>query len=183
MVRNFVEEPLDEPTISRLLDNAMRAPSAGFSQGFEFLVLTDAEDRRRFWDASWAHEHRTSRVEVMHAPLIIVPCAHKQAYLDRYAEPDKGYTDRDESRWSVPYWQIDTAFASMLILLTAVDLRLGAVFFSLGDEQAVRQAFGIPDAFAPIGAIAVGRAAPDVPSPSLARGRRPTSSATHRGAW
>jgi hypothetical protein len=30
------------------------------------------------------------------APLVIVPLACKDVYLDRYARPDKGFTDRDE---------------------------------------------------------------------------------------
>jgi carbon monoxide dehydrogenase subunit G len=33
--------------------------------------------------------------------------------------PDKGWTDRDEARWPVPFWQIDTGMAALLILLTA----------------------------------------------------------------
>jgi hypothetical protein len=41
--------------------------------------------------------HRT--VEAMsQAPLVIVPMASKDAYLSRYAEPDKGWTDLDEAR-------------------------------------------------------------------------------------
>ena len=45
------------------------------------------------------------------APLLIVPLSNKDAYLDRYAEPDKGWTDRDESRWPVPYWDVDAGMA------------------------------------------------------------------------
>jgi hypothetical protein len=55
------------------------------------------------------------------APLVIVPLACKDAYLDRYAEPGKGWTDRDEARWPVPYWYIDTGFTALLILLSVVD--------------------------------------------------------------
>src|SRR3712207_6969015 len=36
------------------------------------------------------------------APLLVVVLSSKDAYLDRYAEPDKGWTDRDETRWAVP---------------------------------------------------------------------------------
>ena len=49
-----------------------------------------------------------------HAPLVIVPLACKDIYLDRYAEPGKGWADRDESRWPVPYWYIDTGFTALL---------------------------------------------------------------------
>ena len=55
------------------------------------------------------------------APLLIVPLSNKDAYLDRYALPDKGFTDRSDAWWPAPYWDIDTGFASLLMLLTAVD--------------------------------------------------------------
>ena len=41
------------------------------------------------------------------------------------AAADKGWTDRDESRWPVPYWYIDTGFTALLILLAVVDEGLG----------------------------------------------------------
>ena len=69
------------------------------------------------------------------APVIIVPLSNKEAYLDRYAEPDKGWTNRDEAHWPVPYWHIDTGMASLLILQTAVDEWLGACFFGIPRER------------------------------------------------
>ena len=58
---------------------------------------------------------------------MIVPLASEDVYLDRYARPDKGWTDRDEPRWPVPYWYIDTGFTALLILLAIVDEGFGAV--------------------------------------------------------
>ena len=92
------------------------------------------------------------------APLLIVPMSNKDAYLDRYAEPDKGWTDRDESRWPVPYWDVDAGMAALLMLLTAVDEGLGACFFGVPPERvdAFRAAFGVPDDV-PAGRLRVGR--------------------------
>jgi nitroreductase len=171
----------------RLLENALHAPSAGFSQGWAFLVLESPEERERFWSSttdegesedSWLTGMRT-------APLIIVSLSNRSAYLDRYAEPDKGWTDRDESRWPVPYWHIDTGFASLLILLSAVDSGLGACFFGIPPDRfdAFRAAFRVPSEFTPIGAMSIGYRAPDRKSPSLRRGRRPVSEVVHRGTW
>jgi hypothetical protein len=50
------------------------------------------------------------------------------------AQPGKGWTDKDESRWPVPYWYIDTGFTALLILLAVVDEGLGAVFFGIAPE-------------------------------------------------
>src|SRR3712207_283086 len=92
------------------------------------------------------------------APLLVVPLSNKSAYLDRYAEPDKGWTDRDETRWAVPYWDVDAGMASLLMLLTAVDEGLGACFFGIPGERvtAFRDAFGVPEDFRPVGCLSVG---------------------------
>ena len=31
------------------------------------------------------------------APLLIIPHSNKDAYLDRYAQPDKGFADRSDT--------------------------------------------------------------------------------------
>jgi nitroreductase len=186
MVRNFTAEPVDPDVLDGILDLARRAPSAGHTQGLAFLVLEGADQVGRFWDATFpAPEREAFRWPgLFGAPVIVLPCASKQAYLDRYAEPDKGWTDRDESRWPVPYWDVDCAFATMTLLLGAVDAGLGALFFGIFDGlPELRGAFGIPEAFTPIGAVALGHPAPDDPSPSLARGRRPWEATIHRGRW
>ena len=183
MVRNFSDRSVPKEAVERILANALHAPSAGFSQGWAFLLLDDDESRARFWAVEWPEGDGRTRGGLMSAPVLIVPLSHKQAYLDRYAEPDKGWTDKDESRWPVPYWDIDTGFASMLMLLTAVDEGLAAVFFGTWRALELRAAFGIPDGYTPIGVIALGYAAADTPSPSLKRGRRPVADVVHRGRW
>jgi nitroreductase len=109
------------------------------------------------------------------APVLVVCFSDKSAYLDRYAEPDKGWTDRDESRWPVPYWHIDTGMAALLLLLGAQDRGLGACLFGVPGERwdELRKAFAVPPQFSPVGVVSLGVPAPDVRSPSLRRGRRP----------
>ena len=150
MIRNFdPDRPVPTEVVERLLEHAIHAPSAGFSQGWAFLVLEQPEDRDWFWDAATPQTQVWQQwlINMRHAPLIIVPHSNKSAYLDRYAEADKGWSDRAEHRWPVPYWHIDAGFASMLMLLGAVDEGLGACFFGIpGDHtQEFRKAFGVPD--------------------------------------
>jgi nitroreductase len=120
------------------------------------------------------------------APMLVVPLSHEAAYLDRYAEPDKGWTDRDEARWPVPYWHVDTGMAALLMLLTAVDEGLAACFFGVPPDRVagLRAAFGVPEAYTPVGCVSVGhRGADDRRSPSLRRGRRGVEEVVHRGRW
>jgi len=187
MVRAYTDEPVDPAAVRRALDHAHRAPSAGFSQGWAFLLLDDADTVGRFWSATtpagkgdnaWSRGMRT-------APVIVVPLACKRAYLDRYAEPDKGWTDRDESRWLVPYWDVDAGMAALLMLLTAVDEGLGACFFGVppSQVQALRTEFGVPADHHPIGAVTLGHPAPGGVSGSARRGRRRLDDVVHRGGW
>ena len=48
MVHAFTAEPLAPGTSERLLRAANRAPSAGFSQGYSFLVLEGKEEAAPF---------------------------------------------------------------------------------------------------------------------------------------
>jgi nitroreductase len=180
---------VDPAVVERAVANATRAPSAGFSQGWGFLVLDQPDDVRRFWTATTDPGAEPDRwlQGMSRAPVVIVPCSSKAAYLDRYAEDDKGWADRDETRWPVPYWDIDTGMASLLILQTAVDEGLGACFFGIPPERldAVKEAFAIPDRFNPIGAITLGHPAPTVGakgSPST-RARKRVDDVVHRGRW
>lgn len=187
MVRNFEDRPVPPEVLGRILDNARRAPSAGFSQGWAFLVLEGRDETERFWSATFDPGDREDFrwAGLFRAPVVVVALSHKEAYLARYAEPDKGWADRDEARWPVPYWDVDTGFAALLMLLTAVDAGLGALFFGIFPAKlpAFRAAFGVPEAYTPIGAVALGWPAPDEPSPSLRRGRRPAEEVVHRGRW
>ncbi|MHB2020193.1 MAG: nitroreductase family protein [Candidatus Xenobia bacterium] len=184
MVRSFLDRPLDAEVVERILDNARRAPSAGHSQGWAFLVFDGASETSRFWDVTFPQDRSDFRWPgLFKAPLIIVPLAHQDAYLDRYAEPDKGWTERDEKCWPTPYWIVDTAFAAMLMLLTAVDAELGALFFGVFRIAELKAAFDIPEGYHPIGAIAIGYPAPDRPSQSVKRGRKPLEAVVHRGRF
>ncbi len=188
MVRDYdADRPVPPEVRERLLEHALRAPSAGFTQGWAFLVLEDAADRELFWSATTtAGAPDAWLTRMRRAPLLVVPLSSKAAYLERYAEPDKGWTDRDEARWPVPYWDVDAGMAALLVLLTAVDEGLGACFFGVPAERvdALRAAFGVPETHRPVGVVSVGYpGAEDRRSPSLRRGRRGVEDVVHRGRW
>lgn len=188
MVRSFEDRPVPPAVLERVLDATRRGPSAGFSQGFDLVVLEGAEQTALYWEttttARW-RERAPRRAGLLGAPVVLLPVADRDAYLARYGEADKrGSGLEREEAWPVPYWTVDTAFAVMLGLLAAVDEGLGALFMGIfrGEAELVA-ALGIPDGRRPIGAVVLGWPAPDRPSPSAARGRRPAAEVIHRGRW
>ena len=176
MVRNYdPDRDVSRETVEGLLRLAIRAPSAGFSQGWQFLVLDSAESRGEFWRLTTdGGEPDNWLTGMQSAPVLILALSDKDAYLDRYAAPDKGWTDRDEAHWPVPYWDIDTGMASLLIMLGATDEGLATCFFGVPAERhdQVKAAFGIPERLRIVGVVSLGYGAPDRKSPSLKRGRR-----------
>src|SRR4051794_19084013 len=118
MIRSYdPDRPVPRETLETLLNLASRAPSAGHTQGWRFLVLDDITSRSRFWSATSDDGPEDDWLRrLQSAPALIVCLSDREAYLDRYAEPDKGWTDKDEARWPVPYWHIDTGMAALILL-------------------------------------------------------------------
>ena len=186
MCRNFNGDPVPAEVVDRLLDRARRAPSAGNTQGWSFLVLEGRGQLDAFWEVESEPDWRETMPGVLKAPLIVVPLCSVRRYLDRYSEPDKiaaGMTE--ESSWPAPFWVTDVSFATMILLLSVVDEGLGALFFGLrGSPGTLRAAFGIPPEWQAIGAVAIGWPEEDRgPVGSAVRGRRPVEEVVHRGRW
>lgn len=171
--------------LDRILDLALRGPSAGFSQGQAFVVVTQPDLRRRIADLCHEAEYvkRGFAPWISKAPALVVPCTSEAAYHQRYREADKLGADGKEIDWPVPYWFMDAGCAVMALLLAVVDEGLAAGFAGTHQGQALKTLLGIPGEHHPLGVIAIGHPAPDQPSPSLARGRRKRIQVVHRQRW
>lgn len=190
MVRQFdPTQPLTPADVDALIAVACRAPSAGNTQGWDFVVLEGPEHTARFWDVSLPAARRATFgwPGLLDAPVLVCPVANPGAYVARYGEADKASTGLgvDEAAWPFPYWLTDTAFATMLLLLAATDAGLGACFFGLFDRApAVAAALGIPDDRVPLGMVALGHPLPGGrPGRSAGRRRRSVGDVVHRGGW
>lgn len=185
MVRSYdPDRDVARSELETLLKLAIRAPSAGHAQGWRFLVLDDITSRSRFWAATSAGRADSWRERMQRAPVLVVCFSDRQAYLDRYAEPDKGM-DRDTDEWPIPYWHVDTGMAVMILLLSAQEAGLAACFFGVPGERwpDLADAFDVPAGLTPIGVVSLGYPAPDRRSPSLQRGRRPLSQVVAYGSF
>jgi nitroreductase len=185
MVRNFADKPVDPAIIDRILELTRHAPSAGFTQGQSFIVVTHSELKKAIAATCEEEEYvqRGFAPFISKAPVLLIPCTSETAYHRRYQEADKVNQDGTEIVWPVPYWFMDIGCAVMIALLAAIDDGLVTAFAGSKDLDRLRSLLNIPAVVTPVGVIAVGYRAPDILSPSLKRGRKPDEEYVHRESW
>jgi nitroreductase len=185
IVRHFTNEPVTRETMERILDLARHSPSAGFTQGQSFIVVTDPETKSQIavLCSEESYVARGWHPWISEAPVLVIPCTSEAAYHRRYQEEDKINDDGTEIIWPVPFWFMDSGASIQTLLLAVVNEGLAAGFAGVSDLDALRALLNIPAEVTPMGVIPVGHGAPDMPSPSLKRGRKPVSEWAHWEKW
>lgn len=188
MVRNYTDEPVDPSVIERIVSAGVKAPSAGFSQGQRFVVVTDPDQRQAVAQAGGEELYVADGFApwISRAPVHVVICVDKHAYLDRYSEPDKAGTDGERSTeddWEVPFWWVDAGASMMAILYAAVDEGLAAGFLGAQAFEALHATLGIPENVSIVGICTIGHPAPDRRSGSLKRGWKATPEVVRWQHW
>jgi len=141
MIRAYKSDPVSEEKIQQLLKYAARAPSGGNLQPWEFVVVKNPEVRAKLAKAAM------DQTSVATAPVIIVTCADIQRAGSQVGTRGSFIS------------LVDTAFASLLILLGAVEQGLGACFVASYDAEEVAKLFGLPPHVRPVGLITIGYSA------------------------
>jgi nitroreductase len=194
MIRSFAPDPIEGAVVDRLLEGALRAPTAGNTRGVAWLVLEGAETAI-YWelatDETWRAAHRRYP-GLSQAPVIALSLCSPSEYIERYSETDKvgsglgrGESDDPETAWPVPYWWGDAAMSTMLLLLGATAEGLGAAFLgAFRGEAELLEALGVPGAWRMFGAVLLGQPGDeDRPSASLTRRPRSGAGVVHRSRW
>ncbi len=186
MVRRYLDTPVPTESLDRIIDAALRAPSAGFAQGQSLIVVTDRDQRERIAHAANEQEYvdRGYPRWLSVAPVHVVVTVSEEAYLDRYREPDKLGPDIDALDWDVPYWWVDGGATMMAILLAVVNEGLAAGFQGSHNFNNLRGVLGVPDTVTPLGVITIGfAAAHDQSRGSAQRGRKLPADTVHYDRW
>ena len=145
MIRLYIQDKLiPQQIVDKLITNAHRAPSAGHTQVQEFIIVQDPLIKKKLGEAALNQE------QIYDAPLSIVVCANTSRSVNRYGKRGREF-----------YSIIDGAFASMLILLTAVNEGIGACFVGAFLDEKVSEILELPEYVKPIGIIALGFPAED----------------------
>jgi len=141
-VRAYTSKEVSEEEVEKLIEAARWAPSAGNIQPWEFVIVTNAETKRRLADAAL---HQTFIEE---APVVIVVCAN----LERSSW---GYGSRGVSLYCLQ----DTAAATENMLLAATALGLATCWVGAFHEDEAAKVINTPRNVRPVAIIPVGRAA------------------------
>ena len=164
MVRHYIDEPIADEVLERIVGSIRRAPSAGFSQGQRLVVVTEFERRRAIAELLGEAEAAAEGFEpwLSSAPVHVVVCTREADYHERYTKDDK-LVDGSEIDWPVPYWFVDAGAAMMLILAAAIDEGLASGFLGVPVEHQaeLKRMLEIPDDVDVVGIATLGREAPD----------------------
>lgn len=139
MMRAFRPDPVPEELIQKLLRSAVRAPSAGNLQAWEFVVVQEPEKKRRLAEAA------LGQMFVAEAPVVIVTCRNMERNARRYGDRGRHF-----------YSPIDVSFASLMILLAAHNEGLGACFVGAYRDEEVSRILGLPEHARPVGIMPIG---------------------------
>lgn len=201
MVRSFSSRPVDRAEVDRILLAALRAPSAGNTQGTSWVVLEGPDQTAVYFDATtdetWRTRHREWADGLTRAPMVLLAYTSPAAYVARYAEADKaggglgdgglgdGGLGNGAAAWPVPYWIGDAAFGVMTVLLGAVDAGLGAcILGTFRGEAELGDRLGVPAGWRLFCAVLLGHPdGRDHRSASLDRAGPTIAERIHRGRW
>lgn len=182
MVRRYTSRPVPPEQLDRIISAALRAPSAGNAQGQSLVVVTDPDLRVALAVAAGEPDYVSRGYDpwISTAPVLIAICVSPDRYRLRYAEPDKGGSDRS---WTVPYWYVDGGATLMALLLAAVDEGLAAGFLGAHAFTGIEDVLALPGGVEVLGVVTIGTPAPDRPTASSARPRLPRHDVIHLDRW
>lgn len=191
MVRSFSAEPIDPAEVDRILEAALRAPTAGNAKGTSWVVLQGPAETAAYFEATTDEAWRTRNAPrsegLARAPVVLLAYTSPDAYVARYSEGDKAVSGlgAGQEAWPVPYWVGDAAFAVMTVLLGAVDAGLGAcILGTFRGEAALAERLGVPGGWRLFCAVLLGRPdGRDHRSASLDRAGPGTAERIHHVRW
>jgi F420 biosynthesis protein FbiB-like protein len=166
-IRRYADRPVDRALVERLLAAAVWAPSAHNRQPWRFVVIHDADARRRLADAMNAAlradlaadglppeqieaEASRRRDRLTRAPVLILLCA-TLADMDEYPDPR-----RRRAEWTMAAQSVALAGGNLLLAAHAEGLGACWLCAPLFCPEVVRDTLGLPGDWEPQAFISLG---------------------------
>lgn len=128
-VRSYLDKPVPEDALNRILEAGRLAPSANNLQPWHFVVVTDRAKRAELSHGRWAGFLKD-------CPVVIVGCGDKEA--------------------SPKWYPIDVAIALQQMVIAATAEGLGTCWIGSFDEDVVRRSLKVPESYRVVAMLAVG---------------------------
>lgn len=157
-VRSYQPRPVEQDRLDRILEAARLAPFGSNRQPWKFVVVRDAEIRRRLAAACWNQQF------IAQAPVVIAGV---------------GLTPDRVMRCDVPGDPVDVAIAMEHLALAATAEGLGTCWIGAFHQDQVREVLGVPESAKVIEVMTLGYPA-DSPRP---KDRKPISEIACYDRW
>lgn len=143
-MRKFSDRPVEAEKLTRILETADRAPSAGNLQGYEIYVVRSLALKQLLVVASWGQDF------IAEAPVVLVFCANGPRSASKYKQ-----------RGSRLYAIQDATIACAYSQLAAKALDLDTVWVGAFSEGKVAKILHLPKDHRPIILLPIGYAGKD----------------------
>jgi len=156
--RSFINEPISNDLIEKILEAATWAPSAANNQPWEFIVITNRDIKQRihfeslickkkiFDMSSWKWVDKYKADFLLEAPVIIAVIGDpKKIGAHQFLKGTK------------TVYQQACAAAIQNMLLAAHELGLGSLWFTLFDRYVIKKMLDIDEAKEPLALICIGK--------------------------
>ncbi len=139
-IRRYEPDPIPKEKLELLLEAARLSPSAGNRQPWRFIVVRDAELKRKLaTECAWERLSPMRQVET--ARVVIVGC---------------GLPAESIPVGSFDGYVVDVIIALQSVILAATSLGLGTCWIGAFYEERVREVLGIPEDVRVIALLTVG---------------------------
>ncbi len=159
IVRNYIETTKEYSELQKVIDYAIKIPTAGFSRGIEFLHISKKENINKL--AKLANEE--SYVQkgfnkwISNSLSLYLILINEKAYHDRYSEKDKKNSTQSYE-WIVPYWYVDAGAAMMncMLLIEEIGLKSGFLGSHNMKSKEIKSLMKIPESYQLLGFVTAG---------------------------
>ena len=150
--RAYADKPVSREDLTKIVEAGALAPSACNSQPWKFIVVDEAEAKKRLCDALVTNEGFTGAAFRDQVPAYIVlieqPANVVQSVRDHYGDTQR-------------FAQGDIGMAAMNMCYQATDLGLSTCVIGMNEQEKMEAALGIPAGAVVRLVLAVGYSAED----------------------
>lgn len=138
-VRAYLNKPIEEEKLQKILEAARNCPTAGNLQAFEIFVVRDKSKKQELADASLGQDF------IVEAPVVLVFCSNPSHSSCKYG-------GRGEKLYSLQ----DATIAATFSMLTATALDLASCWIGAFNDREVLEVLGNPKDLVPVAILPIG---------------------------